>query len=160
MTKDNKKKKRDYDVGYAKPPKESQFKKGESGNRKGRPKGAKGVLASLKRELESKITVREGNREVRISKAEAMAKRFAASGLKGDTKVLIALLKLDPELFGSTAFEVETDVPARPPEPVDYDILRHFLSLPTSNDGDDAPSENGDIDKTTSEEEEQDSDDS
>ena len=149
-----------YEVGYGRPPKNTQFKRGQSGNPRGRPKGAKGVLASLKRELESKITVREGKREVRISKAEAMAKRFAASGLKGDTKVLIALLKLDPELFGSTAFEVETDVPARPAEPVDYDILRHFLSLPTSNDGDDAPSENGDIDKTTSEEEEQDSDDS
>lgn len=34
------KKKDGYEVGYGKPPRHSQFKKGQSGNRKGRPKGA------------------------------------------------------------------------------------------------------------------------
>lgn len=52
---------RDYDVGYGKPPKRTQFKKGKSGNPKGRPKGAKGVKASLKRELESKITIQKAD---------------------------------------------------------------------------------------------------
>ncbi len=80
---------KDYEVGYGKPPKATQFKKGRSGNPKGRPKGAKGVNASLKRELETKVTVREGSHELRISKAEAIAKRLTAGALKGDTKLLM-----------------------------------------------------------------------
>lgn len=48
--------KKDYEVGYGKPPKRTRFKKGQSGNPKGRPKGAKGFTASLKREMESKVT--------------------------------------------------------------------------------------------------------
>lgn len=31
----------DYEVGYRRPPKHSQFKKGQSGNRKGRPRGSR-----------------------------------------------------------------------------------------------------------------------
>ncbi|WP_170369249.1 DUF5681 domain-containing protein [Ruegeria arenilitoris] len=127
---------KDYEVGYGKPPKHTRFKKGQSGNPKGRPKGARGLSASLKRELESKITVREGNREIRITKAEAMAKRLAASALKGDSKALLALLKLDADLFGdSEAHDTEAGLSGRP-EPVDYDILRDFFSSPQAGQED------------------------
>lgn len=162
MTKDNKKKmKRDYDVGYAKPPKESQFKKGESGNLKGRPKSAKGVLASLKRELESKITVQEGNRTERITKAEAMAKQLMNKALKGDIRAMITLLRLDPELYGDAVAYLEADagLSEQAPEPVDYEILRHFFSQPNSNKvHGDAPMEQSDIDDAKLDYEEQDSD--
>ncbi|MFZ3585531.1 DUF5681 domain-containing protein, partial [Loktanella sp. DJP18] len=36
-----------YSVGYAKPPESSRFKKGKSGNPKGRPKGAKSKQPNL-----------------------------------------------------------------------------------------------------------------
>ena len=122
----------DYEVGYGKPPEATQFRKGRSGNPKGRPKEAKGFNASLKREMESLITVREGDRQIRISKAEAMAKRLAASALKGDPKILMALLKLDAEIFGGIGSDAETGTIALAPEPVDYDILRDHLSEPTT----------------------------
>ncbi|WP_137703352.1 DUF5681 domain-containing protein [Marimonas lutisalis] len=121
---------KDYEVGYGKPPKHSRFKKGQSGNPKGRPKAAKGLLASVKRELDSKITVREAGGEVSISKAAAMAKRLVANALQGDLKALLALLKLDPDLYGRLAAEVEAEEHGAEPEPVDYDIIRaHLLAM-------------------------------
>ena len=42
---------RDYDVGYKKPPKHGRFRKGRSGNAKGRPKGGKNLKTELMEEL-------------------------------------------------------------------------------------------------------------
>ncbi len=126
---------KDYEVGYGKPPKATRFKKGRSGNPKGRPKGAKGVNASLKRELETKITVREGSHEIRISKAEAIAKRLTTGALKGDTKLLMALLKLDTDLFNASELDAQESVRAVEPDAVDYDILRDFFSSQLDGDG-------------------------
>ena len=43
----NYKKTRNDEVGYGKPPRATQFKKGQSGNIKGRPKGSKDMRAAL-----------------------------------------------------------------------------------------------------------------
>ena len=49
-------------VGYGNPPKGSRFKKGQSGNRRGRPKGSKNLKTDLTEELQTEIKVREGPR--------------------------------------------------------------------------------------------------
>lgn len=131
----------DYEVGYRKPPKSGQFKKGQSGNPKGRPKGAKGVKASLRRELESKITILEDGRSVKLSKAEVIAKSLTADALKGDSKSRFEILRLDDELFDTDKPGSGNAAPAQP-EPIDYEILRHFFHEPdpvedTEEDSDD-----------------------
>jgi hypothetical protein len=52
----------DYEVGYGKPPKSGQFKKGISGNPSGRPKKPSDFLSVLMKELESKVTIHESGK--------------------------------------------------------------------------------------------------
>ena len=132
MSKDDKD--ADYEVGYGKPPETTRFKKGRSGNPKGRPPGAKGFTASLKRELESTVTLREGHREVRVSKAEAAAKRLVASALQGDMRALAMLSKSDTELAGQVEAAMAAPQVASAPAPEDYDILRHYFASEADGD--------------------------
>jgi hypothetical protein len=118
---------RDYEVGYGRPPKSTRFMKGQSGNPKGRPKGAKGINANLKRELEGKITVNDGQQTRTISKAEAAAKRLVAKALGGDLKALLKLIEIDPQLFGTEPGEDAQDR-ATQLEPVDFAMLQHFFT--------------------------------
>jgi hypothetical protein len=74
---------RDYDVGYGKTPESSRFKKGQSGNSRGRPKGSK-RSAPYDTVLGQMVTVREAGRERRITAAEAFLLLTAKRGLEGD----------------------------------------------------------------------------
>jgi hypothetical protein len=55
-------------VGYKRPPREHQFRPGRSGNPSGRPKGARNFKSELREELSELITVRDGEREIQVSK--------------------------------------------------------------------------------------------
>lgn len=82
-----------YHVGYRQPPKQHQFRSGQSGNQKGRPRGAKNTSTLLREILERKIEVRTGSTVRKISVREAMLTRFAESALKGDIKSAAFLLQ-------------------------------------------------------------------
>ena len=51
----------DYSVGYGKPPKHSQFKPGQSGNPRGRPKKVMAFAEALEKELLAPVTMVEEN---------------------------------------------------------------------------------------------------
>lgn len=83
-----------YEIGYRRPPKSGQFKKGQSGNPKGRPKGAKNFMTLLDQELDQKITVNENGRKKQISRMEALVKRLVADSLQGNLRTTIAMVGL------------------------------------------------------------------
>jgi hypothetical protein len=77
-----------YEVGYAKPPKDTQFKKGVSGNPKGRPKGAKGLNTLVVKVFGEKVAVRTGSGMLRMSKMEAMIHKLAEQGFGGNLRAI------------------------------------------------------------------------
>lgn len=78
--------KKDYSVGYGKPPKSTQFKKGQSGNPTGRPKGSWGLVTEIKKELNRKVTVTEQGQQKRVPKKEVVAKQLVNKAASGDLK--------------------------------------------------------------------------
>jgi uncharacterized protein DUF5681 len=85
---------REYEVGYGKPPKQHQFKSGQTGNPNGRPKGAQNADVLARKILSRPIKVREGGKERKVSTLEGILMRFAERGLKGDPKAADFLIKL------------------------------------------------------------------
>ena len=83
-----------YTVGYGKPPKDTQFKKGKSGNPKGRPKGSTNFLTILEQELSQSIVVNENGKKKTITRMQAMVKRIVAGALQGDLKALMTLFEI------------------------------------------------------------------
>jgi hypothetical protein len=77
-----------YEVGYKRPPKENQFKPGQSGNPNGRPKGRKNLSTDLREEMSQKVSVNEGGTHQIISKQRAMLKALFSKAAKGDTRAV------------------------------------------------------------------------
>ena len=84
----------DHDVGYKKPPRHSQFKKGMSGNAKGRPRGTRNFQTDLRDELAELVNVREDGSVTRVSSQRAALKKLRAKALNGDQRALEKLLAL------------------------------------------------------------------
>jgi hypothetical protein len=78
---------RDRNVGYGRPPRAHQFKPGQSGNPKGRPKGAKNESTILRDVLHRKIEIRDrGGRVRKIMTLEGIILRMADDSLKGNIR--------------------------------------------------------------------------
>jgi len=97
-------------VGYGKPPQRTQFKRGKSGNPRGRPKGTKNLKTDLQEELAEKILVQEGDQARRMSKQRAVVKALVNRTLKGDTRAANSLLSTMMKL-------IDTGTAAEPEEP-------------------------------------------
>jgi Family of unknown function (DUF5681) len=73
----------DYETGYRNPPVAGRFRKGQSGNPRGRPRGRSRELP-YEAVLGQMVAVREDGRERRITSAEAFLLQAAKKGLEGD----------------------------------------------------------------------------
>lgn len=74
----------DDEVGYGRPPKAYQFKPGQSGNPKGRPKGPRDILKTIAKHASKKVTVVENGTEKKMPKLEVVISALFNKAAKGD----------------------------------------------------------------------------
>jgi len=71
-------------VGYMNPPEHTRFKKGKSGNPKGRPKKQEDIFTLLQRVLKRKVRPKGSDRQIHIS--EALIRKLRELALSGDRR--------------------------------------------------------------------------
>jgi hypothetical protein len=94
-----------YEVGYGKPPKSGQFKKGASGNPSGRPKKPKDFQAKVTKELDSTMVIIENGKRKLITKAEAMAKQAVNKAVSGNIQYIRLALDCSRQTLEKAAEE-------------------------------------------------------
>lgn len=139
--------------GYKNPPMEHQFKKGKSGNPKGRPRKKKqsssdpglDLIASVHRELGKTISVQENGQHKEVTKLDAFSAQLVAQSVNGkpsQQKMLLSLLTLDTheETEQQTLEQLQS---------YDEDLLKELKEQLDAMSGDkpeDGDSQSGDVD--------------
>ena len=113
----------EYRTGYKKPPKQTQFKKGQSGNPKGRKKTSKNFAESFVKELFTTIQIKENGEIKRVNVINAISKKIVNIALQGNISILKKFLEsplLDSyllrEAINEYTLKPENKPKALPPE--------------------------------------------
>lgn len=127
MSENNHEPPRNYEVGYGKPPKKSQFKKGESGNANGRRAEIPSIEELLDRELRRKVTITENGKTKRVTKWEVINLRLISKAMTGDLQAikLVKALRKRSDDPGATDDELTL---------TDKEILAAYLKMMEEGD--------------------------
>ncbi|MGE3992041.1 DUF5681 domain-containing protein [Pseudorhodoplanes sp.] len=88
----------EYSVGRGKPPKHTQFKKGDGRKRPGRPKGSKNIATLVLEAAHAQVDAIIDGKKRKISKKQSAAIRLANAGAMGDPKLLLKFIDLIGEI--------------------------------------------------------------
>jgi hypothetical protein len=111
-----------YEIGFCKPPKSKRFRKGVSGNPKGRPKGKRNFATVLERALQEKVVINENGVRKTVSKLEAAVKQLVNKAATGDLTALRQLTAL-----AASAVEEGIDAPTNQLGAPDLEVMRGVL---------------------------------
>jgi Family of unknown function (DUF5681) len=106
---------RDYEVGFGRPPLHRRFRKGQSGNPRGRPSGAQNLKTLLNAALNERVIVTENGRRRKITKFPAIIKQVFNQSAKADwryTKILLDIIR-DIERQAKPASPATSSEPGR-----------------------------------------------
>jgi hypothetical protein len=87
-----------YVVGRGRPPLSTRWKPGQSGNPKGRPRGAKNIMTYFHHALSRKIDIKERGDIRKVTAREGIAMNVTNGALKGDPKFLPLIIAVDREI--------------------------------------------------------------
>jgi Family of unknown function (DUF5681) len=84
----------DYEIGYGKPPRHTRFAKGQSGNPRGRPCGAKNFTTLLEEALDEPVTVTENGERRKVSKRQAIITQLVNRSATADFRAIKLLFDI------------------------------------------------------------------
>lgn len=120
----------DYDVGYGRPPKHGQFRKGQSGNPAGRRAEHERFAAVLREELAEEIVMKIGDRKLKASVMRGLTKLLINMALAGDKKAIGELMRQINRYFPEPPAVQDASLP---PAEEDLEILENFVRRRLAN---------------------------
>jgi hypothetical protein len=93
---------RDYEVGYGKPPRHTRFQKGQSGNPRGRPGGSKNLKTLLSEALNEPVVITENGRHLKITKREAIVRQVVNCSATPDLRAVRIVFDLLRDIEGQS----------------------------------------------------------
>jgi len=124
----------DHEVGYGKPPAHKRFRKGCSGNPGGRPRGmtAGRATALALKELYRPVTVREGDKLIRLPAIQAVLRSKVALAAKGNGPAQRALFEIARALEKEHAAQMAANDHVRAKTPMaDLEAARRIAAALT-----------------------------
>ena len=109
-------------VGYGRPPVHSRFKKGNSGNPRGRQNGQGNFATQFIAAVNETVPITLEGRSVRVTKLQATIHAMVDKGMQGDPRSMIEVLDRVAEL------EARAEEAARAPVPVFTDADRATIA--------------------------------
>jgi hypothetical protein len=103
MSSDKKGQKPDYEVGYRRPPKEHQFKRGRGGNPSGQRKRPITADEALQHSLNEMVRITEGGRQKRAPAILVVYRQVVALAMRGDVRAAKFILSQLPKTAASNA---------------------------------------------------------
>jgi hypothetical protein len=107
----------DSQVGYKRPPVESRFKKGQSGNPQGRRRRRPATVAAiLADELQSTVVINENGRRLKVQRIQVLIKEAVNQATKGNFQPLVLITKILGSLEQLNSTATRKNLATDPPE--------------------------------------------
>jgi hypothetical protein len=129
---DDEEKKRDYAVGYGKPPAHSRFKPGQKPPAgAGRPRGSRNRLTKMKQSLEATTPVRVGDKTMNLNTLDLALAHNRQQTSKGVSRAIDRTLKMQQEVEAEEAARQAAQAASEPGHveltQEDEEILEDYL---------------------------------
>lgn len=114
----------DDDVGYGRPPKHGQFRKGQSGNPAGRRVELERFATVLREELAREIVMKIGDQKVTATVMRGLTRLVVQQALSGDWKAVSELMRQINRYFPERSAGEDASLP---PSEEDVKLLEDYV---------------------------------